>query len=334
MRRAEGWKLVDRPDARKTHSGAVPLVGGLAMAAAFLAVYLPALPTGGPAGSGALAVAILIAVTGGVLDDRHQLRASFKFAFQIAVGLVLAAWGGALLTHLGHLMSAQLFTLGRWSLPLTVFAVVGVINAVNMADGADGLAGGLALAACLGFAYAAADAGNAPLFSALCAAIGAIAGFLVFNARTPWRESAAAYMGETGCVLLGLLLAWFAIELAMGEAPGRASGGALAPITAVWILAVPIADTVTLMLRRALRGKSPFVADREHLHHVLVGLGIPAKVTALLIAGLAAALAAAGIAAERLGVREHVMFFLYMAGLVAWAIAAELLCRRLKLREN
>jgi UDP-GlcNAc:undecaprenyl-phosphate GlcNAc-1-phosphate transferase len=336
MRRAESWHLLDLPDTRKTHSGAVPLVGGLAMGVAFLASAILTRAPGGLAEFGAVVAAIVVAVAGGILDDRHQLRALFKFAFQIAAAVLFANWGGLLLAHLGNLMSEELFTLGRWGLPLTVFAIVGVMNSINMADGMDGLAGSLALVACFGFAFAAAAAGQGVVFTAICVTMGAIAGFLVYNARTPWRERAAVYMGETGCMLLGLLLAWFAIELAMGErrAPGIATQSALAPITAVWILAVPIADTVTLMLRRVLRGRSPFVADREHLHHILVALGLSSRGTVIAIIGLAAALAVAGIAAERFGVPQHVMFYAYMAGLIAWGLSAELLCRRLKLREN
>lgn len=331
MRRAGGWKLLDFPDRRKTHRGPVPLVGGIAMGLAFLAtlVLTAAVRRSGElAGFNAVALAIGIAVVGGVLDDRHRLRASLKFAFQIGAALVLALWGDVLLTHLGRLMSENLFTLGRWALPLTVFAIVGVVNAINMSDGVDGLAGGLALVACLGFAFAAAGAGHGAAFTASCVTIGALTGFLIFNARTPWRESAAVYMGETGCVLLGLLLAWLAISLTMNARPG------IAPITAVWILAVPIADTVTLMLRRLLRGRSPFKADREHMHHILRALGVPTRATVLTILCLAIALAIAGLVAERLGVPEHVMFYAYVGGLIAYGIAAELLCRRLKLREK
>jgi UDP-GlcNAc:undecaprenyl-phosphate GlcNAc-1-phosphate transferase len=261
-----------------------------------------------------------------VIDDRYEVGSLPKFAFQIAAAAGLAVTGDALLTHLGHLMSPQLFTLGRWSLALTIFALVGVMNAINMADGLDGLAGALALAACLNFGLAASQAGHATEFAAACIAGGALAGFLLFNARSPWRVRAAVFMGDTGALLLGLLLGWLAVRLAM------AAPAALAPIAAVWILALPIGDTVVVMLRRILRGRSPFRGDREHLHHIVVALGLSDGQAAAALFALALALGLAALAASWAGVPDYALFYAYMACLLAWGIASEILCRRLKLR--
>jgi UDP-GlcNAc:undecaprenyl-phosphate GlcNAc-1-phosphate transferase len=323
-RAAGGWGLLARPGPRMVHQGPVPVVGGLAMGTAFLAAFAV---TGLAANfSPLLAAAVAITLAGGVLDDRHELRSLPKFGFQIAAAALLAAGGDAVLTHLGHLMSPNLFTLGRWALPLTVFALVGVMNATNMADGLDGLAGGVAVAACINFGVAASLAGHAPEFATICIALGAAVGFLYFNARSPWRAQASVFMGDTGSLLLGLLLGWFAVRLAMAERP------ALTPITAVWILALPIGDTVTLLIRRALRGRNPFHADRQHLHHILLALGLGSGQTVAVIVVLAFLLGAAGLAAEALNVPEYVMFYVYMAGLVTYGIAAELACGKLGLR--
>jgi UDP-GlcNAc:undecaprenyl-phosphate GlcNAc-1-phosphate transferase len=163
-------------------------------------------------------------------------------------------------------------------------------------------------------------------FTVICLTGGAAAGFFVYNARLPGRGPAPVYMGDGGSLLLGLLLAWCAIELAMGE---RA---ALAPISAVWILGIPIADTITLMVRRALRGRSPFGGDREHLHHILLGLGLSTGHVVLLIALSSLTLAVIALAAQLGKVPEAVLFYAYMAGLVAYGASAEMLCRRLGLR--
>ncbi len=322
-RAAGSWGLLAQPGPRKNHEGPVPTIGGLAMGAAFLTAYaFTGLATNL---SPLLAAAVGITLAGGVLDDRHELRSVPKFGFQVAAAALLAFSGDVLLTHLGHLMSTQLFTLGRWAIPLTIFALVGVMNAINMADGLDGLAGALALAACVNFGAAASLGGHAPEFATICIAAGAAVGFLYFNARSPWRPQAAVFMGDTGSLLLGLLLGWFAVRLAMAEHP------ALAPITAVWILALPIGDTVTLLVRRALRGRNPFHADRQHLHHILLALGLSSNQTVATLAVLSFAIGALALAAEFTGVPQHVMFYLYMAGLVAYGVAAEILCRRLKL---
>jgi UDP-GlcNAc:undecaprenyl-phosphate GlcNAc-1-phosphate transferase len=320
-RSAQAWGLVAEGDARRHHEGAIPAVGGIAMGIAFLAAYGASSLVSSV--SPLLAAAVAVTLVGGVLDDRHELRSLPKFAFQIAAAALLAVSGDALLRHLGLLMSYDLFTLGRWAVPLTVFALVGVMNAINMADGLDGLAGALSLAACISFGAAASHAGQGTVFGVVCIVAGAILGFLAFNARLPWRREAAVFMGDTGSLLLGLLLGWCAVRLAMSERP------ALAPITAVWILALPIADTVTLLVRRSLRGRNPFRADRHHMHHILLSLGLsPARTTALLF-WLALALGIGALLAERLGVPQHVMFYLYMALLIAWGITAEIACRKL-----
>ena len=130
-RAAGGWGLLAHPGPRMSHEAPVPAVGGLAMGAAFLAVYgINGALTGASANlSPLLAAAIAITLAGGVLDDRHEVGSLPKFGFQIAAAALLAYGGDVMLTHLGHLMSQQFFTLGRWGAPLTVFALVGVMNA-------------------------------------------------------------------------------------------------------------------------------------------------------------------------------------------------------------
>jgi UDP-GlcNAc:undecaprenyl-phosphate GlcNAc-1-phosphate transferase len=322
-RLAHGWGLLAHSGPRMQHRGSIPTVGGLAMGIAFLGAY--ALTGLAASLSPLLAAAVAITLVGGVLDDRHALPSLPKFAFQIAAAAVLALTGDALLTHLGQLMSTELFTLGRWAAPLSIFALVGVMNAMNMIDGLDGLAGALALAACISFGAAASFAGHGPAFAVICIAAGATLAFLFFNASLPWRQQAAVFMGDTGSLLLGLLLGWFAVRLTMAERP------ALAPITAVWILAVPIADTVTQLIRRSLRGRNPFHADRHHVHHILMALGLSSARTTALLFWIALALGIGALVADRLGVPQYAMFYLYMACLVAWGCAAEILGRRLHL---
>src|SRR5512132_44674 len=111
IRAAPAWGLMAQPGERRTHEGDVPVVGGLAMGAAFIVAY----GTTGHAGQVLpLLLAVAINLVGGVLDDRHELGSLAKFGFQIVAAIVLALWGGDMLTHLGRLMSEELFTLGRW----------------------------------------------------------------------------------------------------------------------------------------------------------------------------------------------------------------------------
>lgn len=321
---ARGWGLVDAPGLRKHHEGEIPLVGGLAMGVSMLATTLLASAWAGAlvGATPALASALAITLALGLLDDRLELGSLAKFGFQIAAAGVVAATGDALLAHLGPLLSPELFTLGRWALPLTIFALVGVMNAFNMADGLDGLGGGYALAACLNFAVAASLAGQAAEFGMLCIAGGALVGFLAYNARTPWRSRGLVFMGDTGSMGLGLLLGWMAVRLAMSAPP------ALAPIVAVWILALPIGDTVVLMTRRALHRRNPFRGDRQHLHHILVAAGLSDGKAATVLVFLSFLLGAAALHASRSGVPDHVLFHAGLALLLGWGLASERLVRR------
>lgn len=325
MRRAASWRLVDMPDARKRHTGAIPAVGGLAMGLGFLLLYGIARPLADSAHFLGVAAAIMLTLAGGALDDRLGLRAALKFAFQIGAALLIALWGGALLTHFGQLLGPARLNLGSWSLPLTVVCIVGLMNAVNMMDGLDGLAGSQMLAACLAFGYAAGMTGDAATFTVISLAAGAIAAFLVNNARVPGRAGARVYMGDAGSLMLGLLVAWVAIRLAMSERP------ALAPITAVWIVALPLADMGTVMVRRLLHGKSPFVGDREHVHHLLLASGMSSQRTTAVLFGASFALAAVAIAADRAGAPQYVMFAVYLVYIAGHGVAAELASRRLAL---
>jgi len=325
--RAASWQLVDLPGPRKLHHGAVPVVGGLAMGIAFLIVYAATRPPEETSRFFGLAAGVVLTLVGGALDDRRELRASLKLPFQIFAALIIATYGGALLTHFGQLMSAQVCTLGSWSLPITIVCIVGVMNAINMSDGLAGLAGSLVLAACLGFAYVAGAGGDARIFTMICLTMGATAAFLVYNARSPWGRPVTVFMGDAGSLLLGLLVAWFSISLAMSERPS------LRPMTAVWILAVPLADMGTIMVRRMLRGRNPFLGDREHIHHILLAMGLSHHRTTAVLFAAALVLAALGIAADKLGVPSYFMFYGYLAVLAVYGITAEILCRRLNLRQ-
>ncbi len=305
MRLAPRLGLLDLPGGRKRHEGAVPLVGGLAMGAVFLACFGIFRVDGEVSLWFGAAVAIVLVC--GVLDDYRELGSMAKFGFQILAAWVLAQFGGATLTHLGELLSAERLSLGIAAIPFTVFAIVGVMNAVNMADGQDGLAGGLALVAAGWFGAAAALAGDGPALWVACLLSGQLLAFLGFNAPLPGRSRALVFLGDAGSLFLGLVLAWLAIRLSTQPQAG------LSPITAVWILGIPLADTVALILRRLLRGRSPFRPDTEHLHHLLLTRGIGRPAATALMLGASAAMGAAGLAAERADIPDFVMFYIYGA---------------------
>lgn len=301
--------LLDRPNARKHHEGAVPLVGGIAMFAAFIMASLTlGLLTEMPWGFflGAAIVMIL-----GMADDRHSLGSTLRFLVQaLAVWLAITT-SGNLITDLGELVGPWWIPLGMLSVPFTVFGYMGVINAVNLSDGADGMAGGIALTALAWFIVVftllredgAWVAGSVDYVRVLLAMCGAVLGFLAYNLRTPWRKRASVFMGDAGSLFLGFVLGWFAIWSA-----SQMGARDLYPVSTLWILIVPIFDTVSCMLRRVLQGRSPMSPDRQHAHHLLQAWGLShGKAVAALIAVNALG-GLVGVVGWRLRWPEYAMF--------------------------
>ena len=136
--------------------------------------------------------------------------------------------------------------------------------------------------------------------------IAVVAGFLYLNLQFPWRSRAQVFMGNAGSMFLGLTLAFLLVSLSQGE------NRAMAPVTALWLLAIPLIDTVSMMLRRSINGRSPFAADREHYHHILVHAGFTVSQALLVIIGLASALAGIGLIGLYLDVPERVLFYAFL----------------------
>lgn len=296
--------LVDRPGGRKVHPQPTPLIGGVAMALAFAfsVTWLP-----GPLSEYRLLFAgSVLLVTLGVLDDLHELSPQARLWAQIAASLIMTLGAGVVLRDLGQLVGpGPVLTLGIFAVPLTVFATVGVINAVNMSDGIDGLAASLLLLAVLSLGVISWVGGNLASLGILVLLAGVLLAFLTFNLRL--NGNALVYMGDAGSMFLGFVLAWLLVKFSQG--PERL----LAPVTALWIFALPLIDTVSMMLRRALLGRSPFLADREHFHHILLAAGYSPKQTLGLMVLVAATAAGVGLAGHFLDIAEHWMFYGFVA---------------------
>ncbi len=297
--------LVDHPCPRKRHGRTVPLIGGICILLGFTAAALPA--DFGLRDHQALFAGMAMLLIVGVVDDLVEVDAWAKLGFQVLAALLMTLWGGVAVTDLGYILGpGETVDLGSWAVPFTTFCVVGLINAINMLDGVDGLAAGT-VAIALGWLTAAGLLAGAPIWPFLSGLLlAAICGFLVFNLRNPWRRKAASFLGDSGSMMLGFALAWFAIQAA------GSSTGPLPPIAIGWVLALPVLDTLVLIGRRLAAGRHPFQADREHLHHILYRAGFtPAQtVSTLLLASIL--LGGVGV----LGAFLHVPAWLLATGLI------------------
>ncbi|MFT4171205.1 MAG: MraY family glycosyltransferase [Rhodocyclaceae bacterium] len=299
--------LMDRPDARKQHGRDVPVVGGIAILIAYvLAVKLRGLS--GNLVEAILPVGLMLAV--GMVDDMRPLSARIKLVFQIvAVWMLVRATGFALYAVPLPGVPGGL-SLGEFAMPFTVLTLVAVTNAINMSDGADGLAGGYITVALVFFTLVAAATGQAVMVLLLVGLISAVLGFLACNARHPWLAQARVFLGDAGALSLGVLLCWFGLTLV------RHSHGAVPPILILYAVALPVLDMVTVSLRRALRGGSPFVADRTHLHHLLCLRGMSVRLSVPLLWLIDAIMAGIGLLLWYRGLSQAMMTVVFVAMLI------------------
>jgi UDP-GlcNAc:undecaprenyl-phosphate GlcNAc-1-phosphate transferase len=254
--------LVDHPDKRKDHVGAIPLVGGIAI---WISFTICLLFIGITAKLGILLVTGGILTLVGAIDDLKDLPARLRLTLHIVAALIMTGLGGVAVHSLGELFVPGMeLNLGIMAIPFTVFAVVAMINAANMSDGLDGLCGLQLIIPLAGLAILSGVNGDHEHFLPLLAICGCLAGFLIFNLRTSWRSRATVFLGDAGSNFLGMLLAWFLIDMSQG------SDAVLQPVAVLWFALLLIYDTVEVVARRLLRGESPFVADKEHLHHVFL----------------------------------------------------------------
>ena len=306
---ARRWGLLDCPGGRKQHDCPIPVTGGAVILLAVVAGFFIFEPNWNLRVAGFLIGAVML-VAVGQMDDKYDLRWTWRIAAQ-ALAAVLLFWLAGVKAHnLQDVFGFMGANIGVLALPFTIFAVVGVINALNMADGVDGLAGSLALVSLLLFTSFALYAGDTDLAVRLLSLAAAVVGFLLWNARFPWQPRARVFLGNGGSMLLGFIIAWAALRLT--QSPAHPVSPVLGPYT----LALPLIDCVVLMVRRYRRGASPFKADRNHMHHLLLDAGYRPFLVVLLMAGGSLALGMAAALAVLAGIYRPVLVgcFLILVG--------------------
>ena len=301
---AHRMSAVDVPGGRRVHRRPTARLGGLGIYWGFyvalaLATYGSPLWNDGPhAGEpgmiGMMAGSSLLLLVG-AMDDIYGLRATVKLGFQCIAALLLYGFGWRV-ESIG-IPGAIAFSVGPFSLPLTVFWVLLVTNAVNLIDGLDGLACGVALVATLAMCTLLAPIGG-PLLVAAAALAGALAGFLWFN-----LNPALIFMGDAGSLFVGFVLAALSLRASQLTASGAF------PVGPALLLAVPLADTGFAVLRRTLAAARSatsfgeflretstrvFAPDGHHIHHRLVRAGYSTRRAVLWLWTAAAGFAVAG----------------------------------------
>jgi len=304
---------IDFPGERRAHNRAVARAGGVAIFVPFMFSVLVYFDITREV-RGVLAGSLLIFFTG-LVDDLYQLTARQKFIGQISGCLVAILVGRLYLTELGNLFGFGQIVLPIWAGGmLSLFALVGIVNALNLIDGLDGLAGGLSAIAVLAFICLALQERNMAVLAVSVALLGSLIGFLKYNAFP-----ARIFMGDTGSLVVGFLLGSLSIMLTQGE-------GTVKAVVPLMILSVPIVDTLVVMIRRLLKGEAVLKADRTHIHHKIVELGLDPSLTVLSIHSLALVWAVAALLLRRQP--EYILFSIVVAGSFATHFMINALLRR------
>lgn len=263
---------IDIPkDERRIHKEPMPLMGGLGIYIAFVIACLIFLPIDRPLLSIILGGTLIL--TSGIIDDIKDLSPKGKLIFQIAATIILIL-GDVKIDVITNPFSNtnSVVHLNGLSIPLTIFWVVGVTNTLNLIDGLDGLAAGIAAIASLAFVFLARELNYVSIMLISAIVAGACFGFLSYN-----FHPARIFMGDTGALFLGFILAAISIEGVMK------SVATIAVIVPLMILGLPIFDTTFAIFRRFLNGKSIAEADKGHLHHRLLARGYSQQKTVLIL---------------------------------------------------
>lgn len=250
----------------------------------------------------------------GVIDDKLDLSVKIRMAVELGVTLAMFYIADINLHTLGNIFGFGSIGLGFLSLPITIFAVIGAINAYNMVDGIDGLLGGLSLVSFAGIGYLLFNSEFSGL-SALCLVIiVALLPYILMNLGFLGRER-KVFMGDAGSMLIGFTVIWMLLQSSQ-----HSGHYVIRPVTALWLIGIPLMDMVSTMTRRIRQGRSPFKPDREHLHHIFQQLGFSSLQTLVIICSVSSVLATFGVYGEVTNIPEYFMFYTYMICFISYIV--------------
>jgi UDP-N-acetylmuramyl pentapeptide phosphotransferase/UDP-N-acetylglucosamine-1-phosphate transferase len=256
---------------RSSHDQVTPTLGGIAIfASTLIAYFIWDNPSEGHDTHLTIAAVIILFFLG-IKDDILILSPQKKLIIQIAASLLLITLGNIRITNFYGL-------LGIYEVPylisisFTTFIFISIINSLNLLDGIDGLAGTVGLFASLTFSYLFYDLGYFAHSTLSIALSGSLIGFLRYN----WSQKNKIFMGDTGALIIGFLLSFFSIKFVMinENYNYNPTMGHDAPIITILILLLPLFDTLRMFSIRILNKKSPFIGDRNHMHHLLIDSGL------------------------------------------------------------
>ncbi|MCL2913163.1 UDP-N-acetylglucosamine--undecaprenyl-phosphate N-acetylglucosaminephosphotransferase [Shewanella corallii] len=303
--------LVDLPSDRKLHVGAIPLIGGISIFIGVLMASMFFIEQSQSFNIYLISAALILFL--GVLDDKYDLSVKLRISAQILTASLMIFGAGFYLKSLGHIVGPTELFLGPVGVVVTIVAVLGAINAFNMVDGIDGLAGMLSLVTFSALAFLLSRVNN-DWYLLPVLFIAALLAYLMFNLSWP-KNLGKIFMGDAGSMLIGLTIVWLLVIGTSEEV------SAFRPVTALYLISIPLMDMAAIMYRRLKKGVSPFKADREHLHHIFERAGFNRRETLVIITVLGGFLASLGCGAEIVNAPEWLMFLIFILLFIIYCVA-------------
>ncbi len=299
--------LIDVPNERKKHDGAIPLIGGISIFTGVLIASSLFVEKGQLLNLYLISSAFLVFI--GTMDDIYDLSVAPRIIFQGIVATTMVFGAGVYIHEFGDLFLIGNIDMGSYGMIFTMLACIAAINAFNMIDGIDGLAGSLSIISISSIVILTLLADNdADVLLPLILVVATIP-YLFYNVSRRNPRGKKIFMGDAGSMFMGLTVMWL---LVLGSQTQLSQIASFRPVTALWIIAVPLMDMFAIMIRRVRKGVSPFKADNGHLHHICMRLGLSSRQALLCISLLAIIMAAFGILCERLDISESVMLLIFL----------------------
>ncbi|MFT5755308.1 MAG: UDP-GlcNAc:undecaprenyl-phosphate GlcNAc-1-phosphate transferase [Alteromonadaceae bacterium] len=308
--------LIDIPTARKNHDGAIPLIGGISIFTGVLIASTLFIEQSQLLNLYFISSALLVFI--GTMDDIYDLKVSPRIIFQGIVATIMVFGAGIYIHDFGDLFSFGNVDIANYGMIFTMLACITAINAFNMIDGIDGLAGSMSIISILAIAILTLIAGGDILLPLIL--IVATIPYLFYNVSTRNPRGKKIFMGDAGSMFLGLTVIWL---LTLATQDNGEKTAVFRPVTALWIIAIPLMDMFAIMFRRIKKGVSPFLADNGHLHHICMRLGLSSRQSLWVISTIAIVFAAIGICGEILQVPEWLMLSLFFIAFGGYSFAIQ-----------
>lgn len=260
------YQLYDMPGDRKEHMSPIPTMGGIAVVAGMMMALFLWFPFSNGVAQICFFFSIAILFGLGILDDLKDLSAKYKFIVQVGLASLIALSGIRITSFDGLFGITELSVSAQYT--FTILAIVGITNAFNLIDGIDGLAGGLGFMSLVMLGLFLTMSGDSNTALVAFALAGAIFAFLYFN-----FNPAKIFMGDTGSLVLGFVIAVLCIRLMQVNVFVASPVLSHSPVFVLGIVFIPVFDTLRVFALRIWKGKSPFVADKIHIHHLLTNQG-------------------------------------------------------------